>query len=159
MTLSAPHFKYAKISSAVNGNVKKGVIFSTYSALIGETQSTSTKYRTRLKQLLQWCGDDFDGVVSFFIKIYQFFQYSVNLDLLRRGASRNEPYLHNNIHVQLYYKRLLQMELVAEKLDPQRSIFKLKPRLPRLVCGWVIIYSEVLLCFEKHVKPLVPAIV
>uniref|UniRef100_A0A2A4K1W6 Strawberry notch AAA domain-containing protein n=1 Tax=Heliothis virescens TaxID=7102 RepID=A0A2A4K1W6_HELVI len=58
-------FKYAKISSAVNGNVKKGVIFSTYSALIGETQSTATKYRTRLKQLLQWCGDDFDGVIVF----------------------------------------------------------------------------------------------
>ncbi|XP_026728518.1 protein strawberry notch isoform X1 [Trichoplusia ni] len=58
-------FKYAKISSAVNGNVKKGVIFSTYSALIGETQSSNTKYRTRLKQLLQWCGEDFDGVIVF----------------------------------------------------------------------------------------------
>ncbi|KAJ0173330.1 hypothetical protein K1T71_011506 [Dendrolimus kikuchii] len=58
-------FKYAKISSAINGNVKKGVIFSTYSALIGETQSSTTKYRTRLKQLLQWCGEDFDGVIVF----------------------------------------------------------------------------------------------
>ncbi|CAB3245582.1 unnamed protein product [Arctia plantaginis] len=58
-------FKYAKISSAVNGNVKKGVIFSTYSALIGETQSSNTKYRTRLKQLLQWCGEDFDGCIVF----------------------------------------------------------------------------------------------
>lgn len=58
-------FKYAKISSAVNGNVKKGVVFSTYSALIGETQSSTTKYRTRLKQLLQWCGEDFDGVIVF----------------------------------------------------------------------------------------------
>ncbi|XP_072934130.1 protein strawberry notch [Epargyreus clarus] len=57
-------FKYAKISSAVNGNVKKGVIFSTYSALIGETQA-NTKYRTRLKQLLQWCGEDFDGTIVF----------------------------------------------------------------------------------------------
>ncbi|XP_028174091.1 protein strawberry notch-like [Ostrinia furnacalis] len=58
-------FKYAKISSAVNGNVKKGVVFCTYSALIGETQSTSNKYRTRLKQLLQWCGEDFDGLIVF----------------------------------------------------------------------------------------------
>ncbi|KAM3957889.1 LOW QUALITY PROTEIN: protein strawberry notch [Aphomia sociella] len=58
-------FKYAKISSAVNGNVKKGVVFATYSALIGETQSTNTKYRSRLKQLLQWCGDDFDGLIVF----------------------------------------------------------------------------------------------
>ncbi|XP_047538604.1 protein strawberry notch isoform X3 [Vanessa atalanta] len=57
-------FKYAKISSAINGNVKKGVVFSTYSALIGETQA-NTKYRTRLKQLLQWCGEDFDGVIVF----------------------------------------------------------------------------------------------
>lgn len=39
-------------------------MFSTYSALIGETQA-NTKYRSRLKQLLQWCGEDFDGVVSF----------------------------------------------------------------------------------------------
>lgn len=58
-------FKYAKISSAVNGNVKKGVIFSTYSALIGESSQSGGKYKTRLKQLLQWCGDDFDGLVSF----------------------------------------------------------------------------------------------
>ncbi|XP_049879393.1 protein strawberry notch isoform X2 [Pectinophora gossypiella] len=58
-------FKYAKLSSAVNGNVKKGVVFSTYSALIGETQSSATKYRTRLKQLLQWCGEDFDGCIVF----------------------------------------------------------------------------------------------
>ncbi|CAK1590016.1 unnamed protein product [Parnassius mnemosyne] len=58
-------FKYAKISSAVNGNVKKGVVFCTYSALIGETQSSSTKYRSRLKQLLQWCGEDFDGCIVF----------------------------------------------------------------------------------------------
>ncbi|XP_052757645.1 protein strawberry notch-like isoform X4 [Galleria mellonella] len=58
-------FKYAKISSAVNGNVKKGVVFATYSALIGETQSSTTKYRSRLKQLLQWCGEDFDGLIVF----------------------------------------------------------------------------------------------
>lgn len=56
--------KYAKISADVNGSVKKGVIFSTYSSLIGESQSGG-KYRTRLKQLLQWCGEDFDGVIVF----------------------------------------------------------------------------------------------
>ncbi|KAL1110543.1 hypothetical protein AAG570_008071 [Ranatra chinensis] len=57
--------KYAKISSAVNGNIKKGVIFSTYSALIGESSQTGGKYKTRLKQLVQWCGDDFDGLIVF----------------------------------------------------------------------------------------------
>ena len=58
-------FKYAKISSAINNNVKKGVIFSTYSALIGESQNNGGKYKSRLKQLLQWCGEDFDGCIVF----------------------------------------------------------------------------------------------
>ncbi|XP_053689693.1 protein strawberry notch isoform X1 [Sabethes cyaneus] len=59
-------FKYAKINSSENNSTKKGVIFGTYSALIGESQSvTIGKYKTRLKQLLQWCGDDFDGVIVF----------------------------------------------------------------------------------------------
>ncbi|KAL3320693.1 Protein strawberry notch 1 [Cichlidogyrus casuarinus] len=59
-------FKYARISSKVNGKVKKGVIFSTYSSLIGESQGkTKAKYKSRLKQLVQWCGKDFDGVIVF----------------------------------------------------------------------------------------------
>ncbi|XP_059487413.1 protein strawberry notch [Neocloeon triangulifer] len=57
--------KYAKISSPVNNNVKKGVIFSTYSALIGESNQTGGKYKSRLKQLIQWCGEDFDGCIIF----------------------------------------------------------------------------------------------
>lgn len=56
-------FKYAKISSHINNSVKKGVIFSTYSSLIGESQSGG-KYRTRFKQLMHWMGKEFDGVVS-----------------------------------------------------------------------------------------------
>uniref|UniRef100_A0A8C1QP40 Protein strawberry notch homolog 1 n=1 Tax=Cyprinus carpio TaxID=7962 RepID=A0A8C1QP40_CYPCA len=56
--------KYGKISSKHNGSVKKGVIFATYSSLIGESQSGG-KYKTRFKQLLHWCGDDFDGVIIF----------------------------------------------------------------------------------------------
>lgn len=58
-------FKYGKISSRDNGGVKKGVIFGTYSSLIGESHMSDKKYRTRLKQLLHWCGDDFDGVIVF----------------------------------------------------------------------------------------------
>lgn len=57
--------KYAKINSSINNNVKKGVIFSTYSALIGESNNTQGKYKTRLRQLLQWCGEDFDGCIVF----------------------------------------------------------------------------------------------
>ena len=61
---SLSKMKYAKINSAVNNNVKKGVLFSTYSALIGESQGGG-KYKSRLKQVLHWCGDDFDGVIVF----------------------------------------------------------------------------------------------
>ena len=57
-------FKYGKLSSEENGKVRKGVIFATYSSLIGESQ-TRGKCDTRLKQLLKWCGKDFDGPVLF----------------------------------------------------------------------------------------------
>ncbi|VDN09853.1 unnamed protein product, partial [Dibothriocephalus latus] len=57
-------FRYARISGKANGRVKKGVLFSTYSSLIGESQgSAKAKYKTRLKQIVHWCGKDFDGVV------------------------------------------------------------------------------------------------
>ncbi|XP_072310428.1 protein strawberry notch homolog 1 [Eucyclogobius newberryi] len=57
-------FKYGKISAKHNGSVKKGVIFATYSSLIGESQSGG-KYKTRFDQLLHWCGEDFDGVIVY----------------------------------------------------------------------------------------------
>lgn len=42
------------------------MIFSTYSAMIGESSSSSAgKYKSRLKQLLQWCGEGFDGCIVF----------------------------------------------------------------------------------------------
>lgn len=69
-------FKYGKISSKHNGSVKKGVIFATYSSLIGESQSGG-KYKTRLKQLLHWCGEDFDGVVSFFWSSFDYNQIAI----------------------------------------------------------------------------------
>lgn len=43
----------------------EGVLFATYSALIGESQAGG-QHRTRIKQILDWCRPDFDGVVSFF---------------------------------------------------------------------------------------------
>ncbi|XP_026769576.1 protein strawberry notch homolog 2 isoform X2 [Pangasianodon hypophthalmus] len=42
----------------------EGVLFATYSALIGESQAGGQR-RTRLKQILDWCGPDFDGVIVF----------------------------------------------------------------------------------------------
>ncbi|KAM3724205.1 Protein strawberry notch [Dirofilaria immitis] len=55
-------FKYSKIGGKEN-DVKKGCIFATYSSLIGECRSAKGKYRTRLKQLIQWFGQDYDGVI------------------------------------------------------------------------------------------------
>lgn len=57
--------KYGKISSSENNKIKKGVIFSTYSSLISKSTTTRGKCSTRLGQLLEWCGDDFDGIIVF----------------------------------------------------------------------------------------------
>ncbi|XP_017068055.2 protein strawberry notch homolog 1 [Drosophila eugracilis] len=59
-------FKYSRIDSEENDNFKRGVIFCTYTALIGESlTANSSKYRTRLRQLVQWLGKKFDGVIVF----------------------------------------------------------------------------------------------
>uniref|UniRef100_A0A673JT66 Protein strawberry notch homolog 2 n=1 Tax=Sinocyclocheilus rhinocerous TaxID=307959 RepID=A0A673JT66_9TELE len=42
----------------------EGVLFATYSALIGESQAGG-QHRTRLKQILDWCEPGFDGVIIF----------------------------------------------------------------------------------------------
>ena len=78
--------KYAKINSDINGNVKKGVMFCTYSSLIGESSAGQGKYKTRLKQLLNWCGDDFDGPVSFVLyDLYYRFVYKAEIYILFRA--------------------------------------------------------------------------
>ncbi|KAK6742205.1 hypothetical protein RB195_009833 [Necator americanus] len=63
MVYALNKLKYAKISGKENGNIKKGVIFATYSSLIGECRGARAKYRSRLKQLIQWFGVDYDGVI------------------------------------------------------------------------------------------------
>ena len=40
---------------------RDGVMFATYSALIGKTNSTKHRFKSRLAQILSWCGQDFDG--------------------------------------------------------------------------------------------------
>lgn len=59
--------RYTKINHPDNGSINKGVIFATYSSLIGESKIEDHKFgcQTRLKQLIQWCGKDFDGVIIF----------------------------------------------------------------------------------------------
>ncbi|PKA64092.1 hypothetical protein AXF42_Ash005104 [Apostasia shenzhenica] len=51
---------YSKLDSKAVG-IKDGVIFLTYNSLI----ASSERGRSRLQQLLQWCGSDFDGLIVF----------------------------------------------------------------------------------------------
>lgn len=51
---------YGKLDCKSVG-VKDGVIFLTYSSLI----ASSDKGKSRLQQLVQWCGPDFDGLLVF----------------------------------------------------------------------------------------------
>ncbi|XP_058072327.1 protein FORGETTER 1 isoform X2 [Magnolia sinica] len=51
---------YSKLDSKSVG-VRDGVVFLTYSSLI----ASSEKGRSRLQQLLQWCGSEYDGLVVF----------------------------------------------------------------------------------------------
>jgi hypothetical protein len=51
---------YSKLDTKSVG-VKEGVIFLTYSSLI----ASSDKGRSRMQQLVQWCGPKFDGLIIF----------------------------------------------------------------------------------------------
>lgn len=51
---------YSKLESKSVG-VREGVIFLTYSSLI----ASSDRGRTRIQQLVQWCGPGFDGLIIF----------------------------------------------------------------------------------------------
>eukprot|EP00268_Persea_americana_P026498 TRINITY_DN2591_c1_g1_i1.p1 TRINITY_DN2591_c1_g1~~TRINITY_DN2591_c1_g1_i1.p1 ORF type:complete len:1271 (-),score=272.64 TRINITY_DN2591_c1_g1_i1:376-4122(-) len=51
---------YSKLDSKSVG-VRDGVVFLTYSSLI----ASSEKGRSRLQQLVQWCGSEYDGLVVF----------------------------------------------------------------------------------------------
>ncbi|KAM7250787.1 hypothetical protein ACFE04_022670 [Oxalis oulophora] len=51
---------YSKLDSKSVG-IKEGVVFSTYSSLI----ASSERGRSRMQQLVQWCGPGFDGLIIF----------------------------------------------------------------------------------------------
>ncbi|XP_062226679.1 protein FORGETTER 1-like isoform X2 [Phragmites australis] len=51
---------YSKLDSKAIG-IKNGIIFVTYSSLI----ASSERGRSRLQQLVQWCGHEFDGLLVF----------------------------------------------------------------------------------------------
>uniref|UniRef100_A0A3Q1BF45 Protein strawberry notch homolog 2 n=1 Tax=Amphiprion ocellaris TaxID=80972 RepID=A0A3Q1BF45_AMPOC len=64
--IDAPNIPVHALNKVSAGgiNVSKGVLFATYSALIGESQAGG-QHRTRIKQILDWCKPDFDGVIIF----------------------------------------------------------------------------------------------
>uniref|UniRef100_A0A674P6S9 Protein strawberry notch homolog 2 n=1 Tax=Takifugu rubripes TaxID=31033 RepID=A0A674P6S9_TAKRU len=64
--IDAPHIPVLALNKIKYGDTatSEGVLFATYSALIGESQAGG-QHRTRIKQILDWCKPDFDGVIIF----------------------------------------------------------------------------------------------
>ncbi|XP_052445140.1 protein strawberry notch homolog 2 isoform X3 [Carassius gibelio] len=64
--IGAPNIQVHALNKIKYGDTatSEGVLFATYSALIGESQAGG-QHRTRLKQILDWCEPGFDGVIIF----------------------------------------------------------------------------------------------
>ncbi|GAB5567454.1 protein strawberry notch homolog 2 isoform X1 [Prionailurus iriomotensis] len=64
--IEAPGIAVHALSKIKYGDntTSEGVLFATYSALIGESQAGG-QHRTRIRQILEWCGEAFDGVIVF----------------------------------------------------------------------------------------------
>ncbi|XP_035277493.1 protein strawberry notch homolog 2a [Anguilla anguilla] len=64
--IEAPNIPVHALNKIKYGDTttSEGVLFATYSALIGESQAGG-QHRTRLKQILDWCRPGFDGVIVF----------------------------------------------------------------------------------------------
>uniref|UniRef100_A0AAY4EJS9 Protein strawberry notch homolog 2 n=1 Tax=Denticeps clupeoides TaxID=299321 RepID=A0AAY4EJS9_9TELE len=64
--IDAPNIPVHALNKIKYGDTatSEGVLFATYSALIGESQAGG-QHRTRLKQILDWCKPNFDGVIIF----------------------------------------------------------------------------------------------
>uniref|UniRef100_A0A8C4H0A9 Protein strawberry notch homolog 2 n=1 Tax=Dicentrarchus labrax TaxID=13489 RepID=A0A8C4H0A9_DICLA len=64
--IDAPYIPVHALNKIKYGDTatSEGVLFATYSALIGESQAGG-QHRTRIKQILDWCKPDFDGVIIF----------------------------------------------------------------------------------------------
>ncbi|XP_004688987.1 PREDICTED: protein strawberry notch homolog 2 isoform X2 [Condylura cristata] len=64
--IEAPDISVHALSKIKYGDTtaSEGVLFATYSSLIGESQAGG-QHRTRIKQILEWCGEAFDGVIVF----------------------------------------------------------------------------------------------
>ncbi|XP_054548981.1 protein strawberry notch homolog 2 isoform X3 [Talpa occidentalis] len=64
--IEAPGVSVHALSKIKYGDntTSEGILFATYSSLIGESQAGG-QHRTRIRQILEWCGEDFDGVIVF----------------------------------------------------------------------------------------------
>uniref|UniRef100_A0A8D3DF73 Protein strawberry notch homolog 2 n=1 Tax=Scophthalmus maximus TaxID=52904 RepID=A0A8D3DF73_SCOMX len=64
--IDAPNIPVHALNKIKYGDTatSEGVLFATYSALIGESQAGGQR-RTRIKQILDWFKPDFDGVIIF----------------------------------------------------------------------------------------------
>uniref|UniRef100_I3J2M9 Protein strawberry notch homolog 2 n=1 Tax=Oreochromis niloticus TaxID=8128 RepID=I3J2M9_ORENI len=64
--IDAPNIPVHALNKIKYGDTatSEGVLFATYSALIGESQAGG-QLRTRIKQILDWCKPEFDGVIIF----------------------------------------------------------------------------------------------
>ncbi|KAF5903061.1 protein strawberry notch 2 isoform X1, partial [Clarias magur] len=64
--IHAPNIPVFALNKIKYGNTatSEGILFATYSALIGESQAGG-QHRTRLKQILDWCKPGYDGVIVF----------------------------------------------------------------------------------------------
>ncbi|KAM9763148.1 strawberry notch homolog 2b isoform 2-T2 [Menidia menidia] len=64
--INAPNIPVHALNKIKYGDTatSEGVLFATYSALIGESQAGG-QHRTRIRQILDWCKPDFDGVIIF----------------------------------------------------------------------------------------------
>ncbi|XP_059418955.1 protein strawberry notch homolog 2-like isoform X2 [Carassius carassius] len=64
--IDAPNIPVFALNKIKYGDMatSEGILFATYSALIGESQAGG-QHRTRLKQILDWCKPNFDGVIVF----------------------------------------------------------------------------------------------
>lgn len=67
--IHAGHIEVKALKEIAYGKIgdffTEGVLFSTYTSLIGKTKTVKGKVKTRLDQILEWCGPDFDGCIVF----------------------------------------------------------------------------------------------
>ena len=106
------------------GDYEEGVMFCTYSALIGKKKSTG---ESRLEQLLDWCGEDFDGLIML-DECHKVCQSLIDLHcLLHRFVHLTKLYIDTNHHL---YNRPKQLNLTKTAMPASATKTSNAPRQP-----------------------------